>query len=39
MKEYCRGEGGEEYATYNKKKEGELDWLCLAWELPSEGCY
>jgi hypothetical protein len=26
--------GAEEYATYNKRKEGELDWSYLAYELP-----
>jgi hypothetical protein len=29
----------KKYPTYNKKKEGYMDWLHLAQELPSKACY
>ena len=34
--ETLQNQGGEEYPTYNIKKEGHLDWPYLAWELPSK---
>ena len=30
---------GKGQPTYNKKREGYLDWSHLAGELPSETCY
>jgi hypothetical protein len=37
---FAQNQGGEEYPTYNKniynKKEGELDWSHLVYELASE---
>jgi hypothetical protein len=30
---------GKEYPTYNKRKEGYLDWSHLTYELPSKTCY
>jgi hypothetical protein len=37
--EILRSQGGEECPTYNKKKDGELDWSQLAKELLSKTCY
>ena len=35
MKKRYKIQGGEEYPTYNIKKEGYLNWPYLAQELPS----
>ena len=34
--ELRNSQGAEEYAAYNKRTEGELDWSYLAYELPSK---
>ena len=32
---YYECQGGQEYSTYNKKEEVQLNWSHLVWELPS----
>jgi hypothetical protein len=34
-----KSQGGKEYPTYNRAKEGQLDWSHLVYEAPAETCY